>query len=72
MRCILQRLLEIPQEVADFLRNFCLRTGELKRDSSGCPIAAARQFTLWDSKAVPFTHPLTGVPAPLAGILILQ
>jgi len=54
----LQRLLEIPQEVYDFLRNFRLRAGDLNREGG--------------SKTAPFTHPLPGVPAPLAGISILQ
>ena len=54
----MQRLLEIPQEVYDFLRNFRLRAGDLNREGG--------------SKTAPFTHPLPGVPAPLAGISILQ
>ena len=54
----MQRLLEIPQEVYDFLRNFRLRAGDLNREGG--------------SKTAPFTHPLPGVPAPLAGVLILQ
>ena len=54
----MQRLLEIPQEVYDFLRNFRLRAGDLNREGG--------------SKTAPFTHPLPGVHAPLAGISILQ
>jgi len=54
----MQRLLESPQEVYDFLRNFRLRAGDLNREGG--------------SKTAPFTHPLPGVPAPLAGISILQ
>ena len=54
----MQRLLEIPQEVINFLRNFRLRAGDLNREGG--------------SKTAPFTHPLPGVPAPLAGISILQ
>ena len=54
----MQRLLEIPQEVYGFLRNFRLRAGDLNREGG--------------SKTAPFTHPLPGVPAPLAGISILQ
>jgi len=40
------------------LRNFRLRAGDLNREGG--------------SKTAPFTHPLPGVPAPLAGISILQ
>ena len=54
----MQRLLEIPQEVINFLRNFRLRAGDLNREGG--------------SKTAPFTHPLPGVPAPPAGISILQ
>ena len=54
----MQRLLEIPQEVYDSLRNFRLRAGDLNREGG--------------SKTAPFTHPLPGVPTPLAGISILQ
>ena len=54
----MQRLLEIPQEVYDFLRNFRLRAGDLNREGG--------------SKTAPFTHPLPGMPTPLAKILILQ
>ena len=54
----MQRLLEIPQEAINFLRNFRLRAGDLNREGG--------------SKTAPFTHPLPGVPAPLAGISILQ
>ena len=54
----MQRLLEIPQEVINFLRNFRLRAGDLNREGG--------------SKTAPFTHPLPGVHAPLAGISILQ
>ena len=54
----MQRLLEIPQEVYGFLRNFRLRAGDLNREGG--------------SKTAPFTHPPPGVPAPLAGISILQ
>ena len=54
----MQRLLEIPQEVINFLRNFRLRAGDLNREGG--------------SKTAPFTHPLPGVSAPLAGISILQ
>ena len=54
----MQRLLEIPQEVYGFLRNFRLRAGDLNREGG--------------SKTAPFTHPLPGVPAPLAGISFLQ
>ena len=54
----MQRLREIPQEVYDFLRNFRLRAGDLNRKGG--------------SKTAPFTHPLPGVPTPLAGISILQ
>ena len=54
----MQRLLEIPQEVYGFLRNFRLRAGDLNREGG--------------SKTAPFTHPLPGMPTPLAKILILQ
>ena len=54
----MQRLLEIPQEVINFLRNFRLRAGDLNREGG--------------SKTAPFTHPLPGMPTPLAKILILQ
>jgi len=54
----MQRLREIPQEVINFLRNFRLRAGDLNREGG--------------SKTAPFTHPLPGVPTPLAGISILQ
>ena len=54
----MQRLLEIPQEVINFLRNFRLRAGD-----SNCE---------GGSKTAPFTPPLPGVPAPLAGFSILQ
>ena len=54
----MQRLLEIPQEAVDFLRNFRLRAGDLNREGG--------------SKTAPFTHPLPGMPTPLAKILILQ
>ena len=54
----MQRLLEIPQEVYGFLRNFRLRAGDWNRKGG--------------SKTAPFTHPLPGVPALLAKILILQ
>ena len=54
----MQRLLEIPQEVLHFLRNFRLRAGDLNREGGGL--------------GAPFTHPLPGVPAPLAGVSILQ
>ena len=54
----MQRLLEIPQEAINFLRNFRLWAGDLNREGG--------------SKTAPFTHPLPGVPAPLAGISILQ
>ena len=54
----MQRLLEIPQEVINFLRDFRLRAGDLNREGG--------------SKTAPFTHPLPGMPTPLAKILILQ
>ena len=54
----MQRLLEIPQEVYGFLRNFRLWAGDLNREGG--------------SKTAPFTHPRPGVPTPLAMILILQ
>ena len=54
----MQRLLEIPQEVYGFLRNFRLRAGDWNREGG--------------SKTAPFTHPLPGVPTPLVKILILQ
>ena len=54
----MQRLLEIPQEAVDFLRNFRLRAGDLNREGG--------------SKTAPFTHPPPGMPTPLAKILILQ
>ena len=54
----MQRLLEIPQEVYGFLRNFRLRAGDWNRERG--------------SKTAPFTHPLPGAPTPLAKILILQ
>ena len=54
----MQHPLEIPQEAYDFLRNFRLRAGDSNREGG--------------SRTAPFTHPLPGVPAPLAGILILQ
>ena len=54
----MQHPLEIPQEAYDFLRNFRLRAGDSNREGG--------------SKTAPFTHPLPGVPAPFAGILILQ
>ena len=38
----MQRLLEIPQEVYDFLRNFRLRAGDLNRDSPGCLLLPLR------------------------------
>ena len=53
----MQRLLEIPQEVIHFLRNFRLRAGDWNREGG--------------SKTAPFTHPLPGVPAPLAGTSIV-
>ena len=69
----MQRLLEIPQEVYDFLRNFRLRAGDLNRDSPGCLLLPLRgNSPCGGSKTAPFTHPLPGVPAPLAGISILQ
>ena len=54
----MQRLLEIPQEVYGFLRNFRLRAGDLNREGG--------------SGTAPFTHPLPGKPTPFAKILILQ
>ena len=54
----MQRLLEISKEVYGFLRNFRLRAGDLNREGG--------------SKTAPFTHPLPGMPTPLAKILILQ
>ena len=54
----MQRLLEIPQEVYGFLRNFRLRAGDLNREGG--------------SKTALFTHPLPRVPAPLAGISVLR
>ena len=54
----MQRLLEISQEGCGFLRNFRLRAGDLNREGG--------------SKTAPFTHPLPGMPTPLAKILILQ
>ena len=69
----MQRLLEIPQEVYDFLRNFRLRAGDLNRDSPGCLLLPLRgNSPCGGSKTAPFTHPLPGVHAPLAGISILQ
>ena len=69
----MQRLLEIPQEVYDFLRNFRLRAGDLNRDSPGCLLLPLRgNSPCGGSKTAPFTHPLPGVPTPLAGISILQ
>ena len=69
----MQRLLEIPQEVYDFLRNFRLRAGDLNRDSPGCLLLPLRgNSPCGGSKTAPFTHPLPGVPAPLAGISILR
>ena len=69
----MQRLLEIPQEVCDFLRNFRLRAGDLNRDSPGCLLLPLRgNSPCGGSETAPFTHPLPGVPAPLAGISILQ
>ena len=54
----MQHPLEIPQEAYVFLRNFRLRAGDSNREGG--------------SRTAPFTHPLPGVPTPLAGILILQ
>ena len=54
----MQRLLEIPQAVYGCLRDFRLRAGDWNREGG--------------SKTAPFTHPLPGVPAPLAGISILH
>ena len=54
----MQRLLEIPQEVYGFLRNFRLRAGDLNREGG--------------SQTTIFTHPPPGMPTPLAKILILQ
>ena len=69
----MQRLREIPQEVYDFLRNFRLRAGDLNRDSPGCLLLPLRgNSPCGGSKTAPFTHPLPGVPAPLAGVSILQ
>ena len=69
----MQRLLEIPQEAINFLRNFRLRAGDLNRDSPGCLLLPLRgNSPCGGSKTAPFTHPLPGVPAPLAGISILQ
>ena len=69
----MQRLLEIPQEVYDFLRNFRLRAGDLNRDSPGCLLLPLRgNSPCGGSKTAPFTHPLPGMHAPLAGISILQ
>ena len=69
----MQRLLEIPQEVINFLRNFRLGAGDLNRDSPGCLLLPLRvNSPCGGSKTAPFTHPLPGVPAPLAGISILQ
>ena len=69
----MQRLREIPQEVYDFLRNFRLRAGDLNRDSPGCLLLPLRgNSPCGGSKTAPFTHPLPGVHAPLAGISILQ
>ena len=38
----MQRLLEIPQEVINFLRNFRLRAGDLNRDSPSCLLLPLR------------------------------
>ena len=69
----MQRLLEIPQEVINFLRNFRLRAGDLNRDSPGCLLLPLHgNSPCGGSLTAPFTHPLPGVPAPLAGISFLQ
>ena len=69
----MQRLLEIPQEAINFLRNFRLRAGDLNHDSPGCLLLPLRgNSPCGGSKTAPFTHPLPGMPTPLAKILILQ
>ena len=69
----MQRLLDIPQEVCDFLRNFRLRVGDLNRDGPGRLLLPLRgNSPCGGSKTAPFTHPLSGVPASLAAISILQ
>ena len=62
----MQRLLEIPQEVCNFLRNFRLRVGDLNRDGPGRLLLPLRgNSPCGGSKTAPFTHPLPGVPTSL-------
>ena len=53
----MQRLLEIPQEVYDFLRNFRLRAGDLNRDSPDCLLLPLRgNSPCGGSKTAPPSH----------------
>ena len=68
----MQRLLEIPQEVYDFLRNFRLRAGDLNRDSPGCLLLPLRgNSPCGGSKSPLHTSPARSA-CSLAGVSILQ